>query len=79
VLTEQLQITLDSRVIIEQAKGVLAQRGNLNMDAIFDRLCHYARTHHARLSEVARRVVETDLATDVLTAAAVGSPAANQR
>jgi len=66
-------------MIIEQAKEVLAQRGNLSMAAAFDRLRHYARTHHARLSEVARQVVETDLAVDVRTAPVVGSCAANQR
>jgi GAF domain-containing protein len=79
VVTEQLQTALDSRVIIEQAKGVLAQRGNLRMDAAFDRLRHYARTHHVLLSEVARQVIETDLAVDVLDAPAVHSQAAKQR
>ena len=62
VVNEQLQTALNSRVIIEQAKGVLAQRGNLTMDAAFDRLRRYARNHNLRLSEVARQVVETDLA-----------------
>jgi GAF domain-containing protein len=79
VVTEQLQAALNSRVIIEQAKGVLAQRGNLTMAAAFDRLRRYARTHNARLSEVARQVVETDLAADVLGAPAVHSRAADQR
>ena len=79
VLTEQLQTALNHRVIIEQAKGVLAHRGNLTMDVAFDRLRRYARTHHARLSEVARKVVETDLAVDVLGAPAEQSPAADQR
>jgi GAF domain-containing protein len=74
VLTEQLQVALNSRVIIEQAKGVLAQLGGLGMDVAFDRLRHYARTHNVGLSEVAREVVETDLAAaDVLGAPAVGS------
>jgi GAF domain-containing protein len=79
VVTEQLQTALNSRVIIEQAKGVLAQRGDLTMAAAFDRLRRYARTHNARLSEVARQVVETDLAADILDAPAVRSPAADQR
>lgn len=72
VVIEQLQTALTSRVIIEQAKGVLAQQGNLTMDAAFDRLRRYARTHNARLSEVARQVVETDLAADVPGAPAIG-------
>lgn len=66
VLTEQLQIALNNRIIIEQAKGVLAQRGQLSVDAAFDRLRRYARSNNLRLSEVARQVVVTDLATDVL-------------
>jgi GAF domain-containing protein len=79
VVTEQLQTALNHRVIIEQAKGVLAQRGGLTMAAAFDRLRRYARTHNARLSEVARKVVETDLAADVLDAPATPSRAADQR
>jgi GAF domain-containing protein len=79
VVTEQLQAALNSRVIIEQAKGVLAQHGNLTMDVAFDRLRRYARTYNTRLSEVARQVVETDLATDVLSTPAMRSRAANQQ
>jgi GAF domain-containing protein len=79
VVTEQLQTALNHRVIIEQAKGVLAHQGNLTMAAAFDRLRGYARNHNARLSEVARKVVETDLAADVLDAPAVRSQAAHQR
>ncbi len=66
VLSGQLQTALDSRVIIEQAKGVLAQRGAVAMVA-FERLRAYARDNNLRLSEVARQVVETDLARDVLS------------
>lgn len=79
VLNEQLQAALNSRVIIEQAKGVLAERGNLTMDAAFDRLRRHARTHNAPLSQVARRVVETDLAGEVLSTPAVERLAADQR
>jgi AmiR/NasT family two-component response regulator len=66
VLNEQLQSALNSRVIIEQAKGVLSQRGELSMDMAFDRLRRYARGNNLRLSDVARRVIDTDLAAAVL-------------
>jgi GAF domain-containing protein len=49
-LTEQLQNALDSRVVIEQAKGVLAQFGNLTMDVAFDRLRRHAHRRNLRLS-----------------------------
>lgn len=64
IFTEQLQTALNSRVIIEQAKGVLAERGNLSMDAAFDRLRGHARGHNLRLSELAHRVVDGDLPLD---------------
>jgi GAF domain-containing protein len=79
VVAEQLQTALNHRMIIEQAKGVLAHQGNLTMAAAFDRLRRYARNHNARLSEVARKVVETDLAAEVLDAPAVRSQAAHQQ
>ncbi|MBC8091331.1 MAG: GAF and ANTAR domain-containing protein [Pseudonocardia sp.] len=66
VLNEQLQAALNSRVIIEQAKGVLAQRGDLAMDVAFERLRSFARDNNLRLSEVARQVVQTDLGDEVL-------------
>jgi hypothetical protein len=40
------------------------------MHAAFDRLRGYARAHNLRLTEVARQIVETDLAADLLAAAA---------
>jgi len=61
VVNEQLQTALNSRVIIEQAKGVLAQQAGLGMDASFDLLRGYARERNQRLSDVARRLVEGDL------------------
>ncbi|MGH3612884.1 MAG: ANTAR domain-containing protein [Pseudonocardia sp.] len=79
MLNEQLQTALNNRVIIEQAKGVLAQRGNLTMEAAFGRLRRYARDHNLRLSDVARHVVETDLAADVLARHTAARPAPRQR
>ncbi|WP_242623264.1 GAF and ANTAR domain-containing protein [Pseudonocardia sediminis] len=63
-VTEQLDGTLADRVLIEQAKGVLAQRGDVGMDTAFDRLRRYARDHDRRLAEIAGEVVETALVAD---------------
>ena len=57
VVNEQLQVALNSRVIIEQAKGALAQYSGLATDVAFERLRHYARSHNLRLSDLARRIV----------------------
>ncbi len=65
-LNEQLKGALDSRVVIEQAKGMLAEREQLNMEQAFGRLRNHARNHNLRLSDVARRVVEGDLAASGL-------------
>lgn len=76
-INEQLQTALNSRVIIEQAKGILAERGDLSMDAAFDRLRHHARSRNLRLSELARQIVEGDPGADEVLAstAAQRSPA----
>ena len=56
LIKEQLQTALNSRVVLEQAKGVLAQRGGLDMDQAFAVLRGYARDHNLRLTDVARSV-----------------------
>jgi transcriptional regulator with GAF, ATPase, and Fis domain len=61
VLAEQLETALNSRVIIEQAKGVLAERGRIGMDAAFRRLRGYARSTNSRLAQIARAVVDGEL------------------
>ena len=54
---QQLQHALDSRVVIEQAKGVLAQTHNIDMDDAFRRLRDEARRTQSKLSDVARGVI----------------------
>ena len=57
-LAEQLQTALNSRIIIEQAKGVIAERGQLDMAQSFALLRSTARTHNRRLSDLARAIVD---------------------
>jgi GAF domain-containing protein len=67
LLAEQLQSALNSRVAIEQAKGVLAERHGLGFDAAFAVLRAHARDHNLKLKDVAVGVVrgEIDPATTV--------------
>jgi anti-sigma regulatory factor (Ser/Thr protein kinase) len=60
VLVEQLQHALNSRVVIEQAKGVLAERLGLDMAEAFTELRRYAHRVGRRLSDVAADVVAGD-------------------
>jgi GAF domain-containing protein len=56
-LAAQLQTALNSRVAIEQAKGVIAERRQIDMDDAFIRLRAYARSHNLRLSDAANEIV----------------------
>jgi len=58
-LAEQLQMALNSRVVIEQAKGRLAERLGLGMDQAFTLLREQARTTNQRLTDVARQVIDS--------------------
>ena len=57
----QLQHALDSRVVIEQAKGLLAATGGLPVDDTFERIRAYARNRGARVQDVASSLVEGKL------------------
>ena len=58
---EQLQQALNTRLIIEQAKGVLAAKRATTVDDAFQILRRYAREHNARIHDVCRAVVRGDL------------------
>jgi GAF domain-containing protein len=72
-LAEHLQLALNSRVIIEQAKGVLAERNAVDMTTAFDALRRHARQRNIKLTDLALAVIRGD--TDP-SALAVGPPSA---
>lgn len=61
LLTEQLQRALESRVVIEQAKGVLMEAAGVDVDEAFRLLRQHARNHNAPLRGVAEQVVARTL------------------
>lgn len=72
--SEQLRSALDSRIVIEQAKGKIAALSGLGMDLSFARIRRYARDHNLRLSEVARRIIDGDLTGVDLLEGTAGTP-----
>ncbi len=68
LLAENLQHALNTRVVVEQAKGVLAERGNLPMGETFARLRSYARSNNLKLSDVAHAVVHPPQIADAVLA-----------
>ena|ERR1700690_3022494 len=58
-VAEQLQAALNSRVVIEQAKGKLAERHGLDMDQAFTLLRDHARNTNQRLTDLARHLINS--------------------
>ena len=69
LLAEQLQYALNSRVVIEQAKGVVGHHLGLGMDEAFGALRRYSRDHNRRLVDVAAAIVDGTLPADDLAKA----------
>jgi GAF domain-containing protein len=61
LIRDQLQKALSSRIVIEQAKGIVAEIDQVSMEAAFERIRHYARTQRVSLNSVAHRLVAGDL------------------
>src|SRR3954451_4394676 len=60
-LNDQLTNALTSRIVIEQAKGVIFERANVAMGEAFDRLRAYARNNNLRLTDAAQSVIDGTL------------------
>jgi GAF domain-containing protein len=60
-LNKQLSAALTSRVVIEQAKGVIAERAGVDLAQAFARLRAYARNHNLRLTDVAQAATDGTL------------------
>jgi GAF domain-containing protein len=67
-MVEQLNHALKSRVLIEQAKGILAERGGLGMDEAFSWLRNRARSNNLLLAAVAQSVIEGNVVLPTLGA-----------
>jgi len=63
---EQLQRALESRIVIEQAKGILGERFGLGVEGAFGLLRRAARTHRMKLHVLARAVVENNETPSVI-------------
>jgi AmiR/NasT family two-component response regulator len=60
-VNDELNHALNNRVIIEQAKGVLAERAGIEVGTAFAWLRNHARNHNLRLVDVSRAMVDGTL------------------
>ncbi|GAA1181927.1 transcriptional regulator with GAF, ATPase, and Fis domain [Kitasatospora gansuensis] len=62
----QLQSALTSRIVLEQVKGILAERWQTSVDDAFTAFRAYARTHHRQLAQLAREIADGAFDTDLI-------------
>ncbi|WAU78708.1 GAF and ANTAR domain-containing protein [Streptomyces sp. Qhu-G9] len=79
VENSQLATALTSRILVEQVKGVLAERWNSSVDEAFAVFRAYARAHRLRLVDLAARIIAGDFDTaDIPAPAPAPAPAASE-
>jgi transcriptional regulator with GAF, ATPase, and Fis domain len=66
LLAEQLQTALNSRIVLEQAKGVLAERVGLPVDQVFQMMRAYARNRGLLLCDVAAQIIDGSISEVLL-------------
>ncbi len=74
LLATQLQTALNSRIQLEQAKGVLAQRTGLPMAQAFTLMRDYARSRGQRLGDVAAHIIDGSIDDELLRTRSRGAP-----
>jgi hypothetical protein len=67
IYSSQLEIALESRIAIEQAKGIVAEHEGVSVDLAFTRIRTYTRSHNRLLSDTARQIVDGTLLVQDLT------------
>ncbi|GGX81382.1 GAF and ANTAR domain-containing protein [Streptomyces fructofermentans] len=71
---DQLQYALNSRIVIEQVKGILAERWQMAIDESFSIFRAYARAHSRKLSDLARAIADGTQDTDTIRAFSAHRP-----
>jgi hypothetical protein len=75
IVLTQLEGALQSRIAIEQAKGIVAQHNHVSVDDAFKLLRDYARNHSRPLRQTARDIIDGTLPTETLSAPTRNQPA----
>jgi len=79
LVAEQLQSALSTRIVVEQAKGVLAERGNIDMDTAFAKLRTYCRNERLKMGLVSRQIVQRQVSLEDVLASVLPADSTQQR